>query len=98
MAGKRKVEANRSRTTSTTYLPRHQACLLRTLPSCLSSRNTEKHKAQTDFLRRSSLSQQIQILLILTANPSDAPCCRYCCHILSSRRPMTTMSGVLESP
>ena len=32
------------------------------------------------------------------SNPSDAPCCRYYCHILPCRRPMTMMSGVLESP
>jgi hypothetical protein len=51
------------------------------------------------FLRRTSLSQQIQFLLILTANPSDAPFMPYNGHIiLSSRRPMTMMSGVLESP
>ena len=40
---------------------------------------------------------QIQILLILTANPSDAPCCRSADIILSSSGPIMTMSGVLES-
>ena len=50
------------------------------------------------FLRRTSLSHQIQFLLILTANPSsDAPFMPYHGHILSSRRPMTMMTGVLES-
>jgi hypothetical protein len=48
------------------------------------------------FLRRASLSQQIQFLLILTANPSDAPC-RRSADVLSSSGPITTMSGVLES-